>query len=630
VITLRSARLVRGSRILLDNSSVILPPRARVGVVGANGAGKSSLFAALAGELELDRGELEIPAGWVIARVEQETPASSVAAIEYVLDGDPVLRAAQAEIDAADASGDGERVALAHERLDHAGGYTARARAAELITGLGFAAGEIDRPVSEFSGGWRMRLNLARALIRRSDLLLLDEPTNHLDLEAIVWLEQWLAAYEGTLLVISHDREFLDAAVGAVLAFENARLVFHSGNFSSYEAASAARLAREQSLATRQQKEVTRLRTFIERFRAKATKARQAQSRAKALERMELIAPAHVNDAIRFEFRDPGTVPDPALVIEDASAGYGDAPVLEQLNLTIAAGARIGLIGPNGAGKSTLIKLLAGVLAPSQGERRPARNLSIGYFAQHQQEQLRPDEGALQHLARIAPQAREQELRDYLGQFNFGGERVAQPVVSLSGGEQARLLLALIIWQRPNLVLLDEPTNHLDMETREALTLALQEYEGAVVLVSHDRHLLRTTADELLVISQGRASRYDGDLDDYRASVIAARKPSVTAEAPSRRDERRLAAQARQRESASRKPLQTRIARAEIELARLGAERMRLENLMASSELYAADRKGQLAAAIQDAAQVKTAIEELEREWLECHAALDALAAEKL
>ncbi len=680
MITFRSLRLVRGTKVLLDGASLMLPPRARAGIIGPNGSGKSSLFAALRGELLPDRGDIEMPAGWVMAHVAQETPAVDRTAIDYVMDGDPALRAAEAAIAQSEATGSGEEIALAHEAFGQIDGYTAPARAGALLAGLGFASAEHIRSVREFSGGWRMRLNLAQALMCRSDLLLLDEPTNHLDIDAIVWLEQWLSNYPGTLLVISHDREFLDGVASSVLAFENATLMLHTGDFSSYERARAERMAREQSLAMRQQREVDHLKSFIERFRAKATKARQAQSRMKALARMELIVPAHVADAVRFEVRDAGAGPDPALTLEGISAGYGSTPILRGVDLTITAGARIGLIGANGAGKTTLIKLLAGLLEPIAGERREGRNLAIGYFAQHQLEQLRPDDGPLTHLLRLSPKAREQDLRDHLGQFGFSGEAAFQPVGTMSGGEQSRLVLCMLIWQRPNMLLLDEPTNHLDMDTRETLTMALQGFEGAVVLVSHDRHLLRTTADELLVVADGAVHRFDGDLDDYRVSVVKGRSAAAAPAGPGARQDKprtdenasaqqrgkgsrpiaapspssssspsslsrsgaasasalasvatpasaRTSAAPRQAKQGNRarKPIVDRIARIESRLSTLNHERSVVDALLASGQLYSAEYRDKLNDTLADAARTVQAIEQLESEWLECQQALEEL-----
>jgi len=626
MITLRKLALRRGAKLLLEGTDLGISPGEHVGVVGPNGCGKSSLFALFTGDLHPDGGDLEIPPSWVVAHVAQESPASDQPAIEYVIDGDAELRAVEAELAAAEAANDGERLAHLHDRYGLIDGYAARARAAALLAGLGFGSDEVAQPVRAFSGGWRMRLNLARALMCRSDLLLLDEPTNHLDLDAIVWLEGWLTGYRGTLLLVSHDREFLDATIDAILSFEQRRLRLNAGNYSAYESQRAERLAREQALHARQQREIERLESFITRFRAKATKARQAQSRIKALERMERIAPAHVDSPFSFHFRDfPGS-PDPVLVLDDAAAGYGGPLVLESIKLTIPAGARIGLLGRNGAGKSTLIKLLAGRLAPQGGQRREGRNLRVGYFAQHQLEELRADESPLQHLARIDAETREQDLRAYLGSFDFSGDMALAPVGRFSGGERARLALALVIWQRPNLLLLDEPTNHLDLEMREALTLALQEYEGAMVLVSHDRHLLRTATDSLMLVADHRVQAFDGDLDDYRDWLAERAAPAKSrASSADRRNEKRAEAEARRELAERRKPIMTRIGRLEREMTELSTEKSSLERQLASEAFYNGADPDEVATALREQARVSARLETIETEWLALQTELEAL-----
>ncbi len=630
MINLKTATLRRGAKVLLDQADLTVHAGMRIGVVGANGCGKSSLFAVLRGELHADRGDAEVPRGWTIATVAQDTPATDRLAIDYVLDGDVELRRIEADLAAAEhaATLDGERLALLHERYAAIGGYSAKARAATLLAGLGFSDPEHTQPVRSFSGGWRMRLNLAQALMCRSDLLLLDEPTNHLDLDAIVWLERWLGDYAGTLLVISHDREFLDAVSQSILHFDDRKLRLYTGNYSAFESARAERLAQQKALYTRQQREIERLQSFVDRFRAKATKARQAQSRVKALERMERIAPAHIDSPFDFHFRDFPGGPDPAIVIEDAAAGYDDKRVLSDVRLTIPAGARIGLIGVNGAGKSTLVKLLAGELAPQSGVRRAGKDLAIGYFAQHQLEQLRADQSPLQQLMRIDPTTREQELRSFLGQFDFSGDMAMQPAGTMSGGEQARLALALIIWQRPNMLLLDEPTNHLDIDVREALTSALQEFEGAVVLVSHDRHLLRTTVDQLMIVADGKVSAFDGDLDAYRTQVMSARAVNAAGEvngSGARRESRRAEAQARNQRYRQRQPLLDRVKKLEREMERLGNEKKALETRLASPEFYSQSDQDAVASALRDQGKLSTALEALEEQWLEAQAQIEAL-----
>lgn len=625
MITLRNLTLARGGKLLLEGIDLTLHAGQKIGVVGPNGCGKSSLFALLLGNLHQEAGDLELPGRLIVAHVAQDIPASEQAAIEYVIDGDAPLRAVEQELIQAQERDDGERLAVLYEAFEHAGGYAARSRAASLMHGLGFAAGELEQAVDAFSGGWRMRLKLARALMCRSDLLLLDEPTNHLDLDAVIWLEQWLRDYPGTLLAISHDRDFLDGTVGHILAIEQCRLKLYTGNYSAFEEQRAMQLAQQQAAYQKQQREVAHLHSYVERFRAKATKARQAQSRLKALARMELISPAHVDTPFDFRMREPLAGPDPLLTLEDAAAGYDERAVLAGIKLSIAAGARIGLLGRNGAGKSTLIKLLAGELAPLEGTRHEGKGLAIGYFAQHQIDVLRPDESPLRHLARRDPRAREQDLRDFLGGFDFRGDMALDPVAPFSGGEKARLALALLVWQRPNLLLLDEPTNHLDLEMRHALTLALQEYEGAIVLVSHDRHLLRTTADSLWLVANGGVQPFDGDLDDYR-DWLRQREAGVGAAEPvgtTRKQQKRDEAEARNQRYAQKRPLAQRLAKLERRMAELERERLPLGQWLADPESYADKEK--LQPALLREAALRLEIERAEEEWLALQAELELL-----
>src|SRR5580698_6011436 len=531
--------LRRGPRVLFADASSGLFLCEKVGITGENGSGKSSLLALVRGELHPDSGSFEAPAGLALAHVSQELAATDQAAIEFVLDGDGELRALEREIAAAEQADNGVRIGELHGRYAAVGGYDARSRAGRLLHGLGFSSADERRPVRAFSGGWRVRLNVAQALMCRSDLLLLDEPTNHLDLDAIVWLEGWLIAYPGTLLLISHDREFLDRVVNRVVNIEHAEAHAYRGNYSSFEEQRATELSQQAALYARQQREIKHMESFVERFRAKASKARQAQSRLKALERMQRIAPAHVDSPFEFSFASPDKLPRPLLALEQQSAGYGERVVLEHLKLTLAPGDRIALLGRNGAGKSTVMKLLAGSLTAMSGTRTEARDLRIGYFAQHQLEQLKVTESPVEHLSdcseALGKRAPEAELRDFLAGFGFRGDRVFEPVAPFSGGEKARLVLSLLAYQRPNLLLLDEPTNHLDLEMRQALAVALQEYEGAVVLVSHDRHLLRVVADELLLVHRGSVSAFDGDLEDYArwlASNTSAAGSGAAAAAP--------------------------------------------------------------------------------------------------
>jgi ATP-binding cassette subfamily F protein 3 len=630
MIVLRALQLRRGVKVLFEDASLTFNRGQKIGVTGANGSGKSSLFALLLGELHQDAGDLEIQPGLVVAHVAQETPSTDQLALEYVLDGDAELRQLERALVAAEQAHNGTRIAELHEDLHRIGGYAARARAAQLMHGLGFDDAEIVRPVAEFSGGWRVRLNLARALMCRSDLLLLDEPTNHLDLDAIVWLEQWLSGYPGTLLMISHDREFLDTVANAICHIEGQRVRLYAGNYSAFETQRAMQLAQQQATFVKQQREIAHLQSFVDRFKAQATKARQAQSRIKALARMEKIAAAHVDTPFEFAFRKPAVQSDPMLDLDGVDAGYADKAVLRGIRMTLRPGTRLGLLGRNGAGKSTMMKLLAGALAPLAGQRVEGKGLQIGYFAQHQLEQLRPEESALWHLTRLSPKTREQDLRDFIGGFNFHGDQATDPVGPMSGGEKSRLALALIVWQRPNLLLLDEPTNHLDLEMRHALTLGLQDYEGALVLVSHDRSLLRATADELWLVDEGRVMPFDGDLEDYarrlrikeQDEVVGAAQPAV-----SRKEQKRLEAEERNRRFAQRKPLEGRIRSAEKEIEALGAEKLRLEKMIAAPDMYGDARKDDLKRCLLEQAQVLKKLQGAEERWLALSAELEALAA---
>ena len=512
--------LKRGLTTLLENANATINPGQKVGLVGKNGCGKSSLFALLKNEMSAEGGEVSFPSNWALAWVNQETPALDCRAIDYVIQGDREYTRLQQALQQANAENDGNAIATLHSQLETMDAWTIEARAGELLHGLGFTQAELEQPVKAFSGGWRMRLNLAQALICRSDLLLLDEPTNHLDLDAVIWLERWLKQYQGTLILISHDRDFLDPIVGKILHIEQQKLNEYTGDYSSFELQRATKLAQQNAMYRQQQLKIDHLQRYIDRFKAKATKAKQAQSRIKALERMEKIAPAYVDNPFHFEFREPLSLPSPLLMMENASAGYGlgesAVEILSKIKLNLVPGSRIGLLGKNGAGKSTLIKLLAGEIPPTGGTIQLAKGVQLGYFAQHQLDTLRADESALWHLQKIAPQQTEQQLRDYLGGFAFHGDKVNQPVASFSGGEKARLVLALIVWQRPNLLLLDEPTNHLDLDMRQALTEALVDYQGSLVLVSHDRHLLRNTVDEFYLVHDKQVEEFKGDLADYQ------------------------------------------------------------------------------------------------------------------
>ncbi|MDP2241368.1 MAG: ATP-binding cassette domain-containing protein [Burkholderiales bacterium] len=636
MIQFKNLILARGARRLIEDASMQIHPGWRVGLVGANGSGKSSLFALLRGELHADGGDCEIPAVWRIATVAQETPALEMPAIDYVLDGDTELRAIERELAAAETSSeadhDGHRVGELHARLHEIEGYSARARAAALLSGLGFADAEFENPVSSFSGGWRMRLNLAQALISRSDLLLLDEPTNHLDLDAVVWLEKWLTTYRGTLLLVSHDRDFLDACVTHIAHIYTQRLTLYTGNYTAFEEARAAQLAGQQSMYEKQQRTIAHLESYIRRFRAQATKARQAQSRLKALDRMEHIAAAHVDAPFDFEFPAPARAPDPLLTLDEVAAGYAGKTVLEHVKLTLRPGARLGLLGPNGAGKSTLIKLLSGELAPLTGQRHEGKGLAIGYFAQHQLEQLRPDESPLWHMIHQEPRTKEQLLRDYLGGFDFRGKMADTPTAPFSGGEKSRLALALLVRRRPNLMLLDEPTNHLDLDMRHALTKALAEYEGSMVLVSHDRSLLRTVCDAFLLVVDGRATEFDGDLDDYLEWLEARRRTQNTVVADddrvarkvSRREERDSAG-TRQGKTGRRRPLAKEAEQLERKIAEWQKEKFRIDQQLADPAFYTSPDAALLKRTTLRQQEVTRQIEDAEQRWLEVHAELEVI-----
>ena len=537
MITLKSVTLRRSAKVLLDNASITLNPGEKVGLVGRNGAGKSSLFALLNGTLHEDAGDFYFPTQWRMAQVAQEMPETSQSATDFVIEGDSALMAAEAEVKASEAADDGERMAHAYMALHDAGAHDAQARAQALILGLGFKTTELNNPVNSFSGGWRMRLQLARALMCPSDLLLLDEPTNHLDLDALVWLEAWLKRYEGTMIVISHDREFLDAVTNITLHIDAGKLARYGGNYSTFEDMRAMQMELQQNSYVKQQDKIAHLQKFILRFKAKASKAKQAQSRVKALDRMERLAPVLASADFTFEFKEPANLPNPMLAMEDACFGYPpleDAPagtpptvIVRNVSKSVMAGQRIGILGANGQGKSTLVKTVARALAPTSGIVTEGKGLNIGYFAQQELDVLRPLDNPLEHMVRMAKEGlpagqsgREQDLRTFLGTFNFSGDMVKQPVGTMSGGEKARLVLCMIVWQRPNLLLLDEPTNHLDLATREALAMALNEFEGTVMLVSHDRSLLRSVCDEFWLVTRGGVEPFDGDLDDYQRFLL--------------------------------------------------------------------------------------------------------------
>ncbi|MEL4393441.1 ABC transporter ATP-binding protein [Shewanella algae] len=632
MITISDAQLIRGTKTLLDEASLTIYPGHKVGLVGANGTGKSSLLALILGQLHLDKGEISVPSQWRIATVAQETPALEVSALEYVLDGDREFRELETQLAKAEAEDNGHRIAELHGKLDAVGGYSIRARAGTLLAGLGFTEAQQSHPVKSFSGGWRMRLNLAQALLCRSELLLLDEPTNHLDLDTMYWLEGWIKSYQGTLVLISHDRDFIDAIVDEIVHVEHQKLNFYKGNYSAFEHTRAERMAQQQVAYERQQRERAHMQSFVDRFRYKASKAKQAQSRLKALERMTELMPSKADSPFYMEFREPDALPNPLVKMEDVSVGYGDKAILNKVHLNLVPGARIGLLGRNGAGKSTLIKLLSEQLSPMRGLYEPNPGLNIGYFAQHQIEFLQLDDTPLQHLQRLAPNAREQELRDFLGGFGFQGDMALAQVRPFSGGEKARLVLALLVWQRPNLLLLDEPTNHLDLEMRHALTLALQGFEGAMVIVSHDRHLLRLTCNDYYLVDGGEVRMFDGDLDDYHQWLLDAAKAATASvsqvdEASPAQDkklQKRLEAELRQKLS----PLKKRQAKLEAEQSQATDRLAELENLLADTSLYEAEQKPRLTEILAERTRLSQALEESEMNWLELQEEIDTIEAE--
>jgi ATP-binding cassette subfamily F protein 3 len=621
MLNFKNISLRRGVRVLFSDTSFTIHKGQKAGLTGANGTGKSSLFAVLLNQLHIDEGDFSMPPNLEIAHVAQEMPAVSCSAIDYVMDGDKELRQLQQQLEDAEQNNEGLKLAELHSNLEHIDGYTAQARASRLMNGLGFLSGQEQDPVKSFSGGWRMRLNLAQALMCRSDVLLLDEPTNHLDLDAVIWLQDWLCRYPGTLLLISHDRDFLDSITDHIIHIEQNKAEIYTGNYSAFEKRRAEKLSHQHSAFIKQQKEIEHIQSFITRFKAKATKAKQAQSRVKALERMEVISSAHIDSPFNFSFPAPDKMPNPLLQIEKADIGYGDKIVINQLSLSITPGDRIGLLGPNGAGKSSLIKVLASDMQPLTGKVQLADSLNVGYFAQHQLEQLRLDESPLWHLQQLDKQATEKDLRNFLGGFDFRGDKVKEVVKPFSGGEKARLVLALLVYQNPNLLLLDEPTNHLDLEMRHALSMALQEYKGAIVLVSHDRHLLRSVTDQFIIVADGAAKPFDGDLDDYRHWLSEQKKSlsevvnnSQTIDSGiSRKEQRKKEAERRKQ----LKPLINRLKKAEQAVEKYHAEQKNLELQLANPDIYQDSHKANLKEMLTKKVNIDKALEKAEIEWME-------------
>ena len=620
MIEIKNLTLQRGLKVLLDQAALSLAPGRRVGLIGKNGSGKSSLFALLKGEITADKGDVSIPKHWKTAAVAQETPALDISALDYVLQGDGELQLFQTALHEAEAKNDGMKQAEYHAKLEEIDAYSAPARAAKLLSGLGFSQEEHSRPVKSFSGGWRMRLNLAQALMCRADLLLLDEPTNHLDLETVLWLENHLSGLPCTQIIISHDRDFLNATTTQTVELSDQKLTLYGGNYDFYQAERARRLAQQQAAYLKQQAQIKHLQSFIDRFKAKATKAVQAQSRMKALDKLERIAPAHFDSGFSFEFDSPAHLPNPLLQLDKADLGYGGEPVLHGIDLSLESGARYGLLGVNGSGKSTFIKTLAGELNVLSGRIVRSDKLNIGYFAQHQLDTLRPDQSPLWHIQKLSPDVREQEIRNFLGSFNFVGDAALQKTEPFSGGEKARLALAMIVWQKPNLLLLDEPTNHLDLDMRHALTLALQSFQGALIVVSHDRSLLEATTDSFLLIEQGCLKTFDGDLEDYRryrlAQENAAAAPAASSQSQNRKDAKRVEAQIRQEKARLGKPLQQKISQAEKEIAALSEIQTACEAFLAQEDAYSDANKTKLQQTLAQLAETKVKLEKQEENWL--------------
>ncbi len=619
--------LRRGTKVLLDNTEFVVHPGERVGIVGKNGAGKSSLFALLLGEIDQDAGELDIPQAWRLSHVKQDTLVGAQSAREFVIDGDTHLRHLQAQR-AATSDEDGQRIAELETELTEAGHWTANSRAEQLLAGLGFTPTQWEQSIESFSGGWQVRLALARALMKPSDLLLLDEPTNHLDLDAMLWLEKWLQHYPGTVILISHDTEFLNAVARTILNFEAQKLIRYKGDYDSFLTQKAERIRQQQVAIDRQARETQRLQSFIDRFKAKATKAKQAQSRVKALARMQVLAPIKAEHSIDIKIPDPLNMPDPLMVMDKLSVGYGDKAILKNITLMLRGGGRIGVLGVNGAGKSTLIKTIAQELQPLAGEFRPSKGLSIGYFAQHQLDMLDMQATPLMHLQRIAdPNIREQELRNYLGMFGFSGDVVNSPITPFSGGEKARLALSLVVWQKPNLLLLDEPSNHLDVETREALATALAEFEGSVLMVSHDRHLLRTTVDNFWIVADGTVTEFDGDLEDYQQWLANRQQQQKREERDersqqqsdnsiNRKEQKRFEAEERQRKAALRKPLEKRLAIVEAQVEKNQTRIAEIDGFIADESFYSDERRDERVKLLEEHGTLTRETQSLEEEWM--------------
>lgn len=622
MIEIKNLSLQRGNKQLLNNANLNIYPGQRIGLIGKNGTGKSSLFALIEGKISHDSGDIRLPKHWQLATVKQETPALDIPALDYVLQGDSELQQLQQLLQQAEDDDDGFKQAEYHARLDEIGAYSAPARAAKLLNGLGFSQQEQQQPVKSFSGGWRMRLNLAQALMCRTDLLLLDEPTNHLDLETVLWLEQHLAGLDTTQIIISHDRDFLNATTTQTVELTQQQLILYGGNYDFYQQERAQRLTQQQAAYLKQQAHIQHLQSFIDRFKAKATKAVQAQSRIKALARLERIAPAHLDSEFSFQFAQPDHLPNPLLKLEHINLGYGDKTVLHDIDLSVESGARYGLLGVNGSGKSTLIKAISGSLKPLSGQIIRAEKLKIGYFAQHQLETLRADQSPVWHIQQLSPAVREQEIRNFLGSFAFIGDMALQPIAPFSGGEKARLALAMIVWQKPNLLLLDEPTNHLDLDMRHALTVALQTFKGALIVVSHDRSLLESTTDALIYLSDGELKHFDGDLSNYRQWRLTqdqhnGEQPQDSRDNHNRKEQKRIEAQQRQQRARLIKPLLKNIEKAERDMGNWQQQRKQHEAFLASEEAYLDENQTKLQQTLTQLAELKVKLTQTEEKWLE-------------
>ncbi|MFD2165410.1 ATP-binding cassette domain-containing protein [Thalassotalea euphylliae] len=627
LITAQELSVYRGAKPLIKQATFTIHAKHKVGLVGANGCGKSSLFSVFLGGLSPDSGELKMPNGWKIATVKQETPALDCSALDYVMDGDTEYRDIETQLEQARANDNGTLEATLLNHMDAINGYSLPARAGELLHGLGFLQEQLTEPVKSFSGGWRMRLNLAQALISRADLMLLDEPTNHLDLDAVIWLQRWLKRYDGTLVLISHDRDFLDDVIGQILHIERQQAKLYSGNYSSFERQRAEHLAQQDAAFQKQQREVAHLTKFVDRFRAKASKAKQAQSRLKRLQKLPDLAPAHVDSQFTFSFEKPEHLPYPLLSLTATDCGYGDINILSGVNLTLVPGTRLGLLGRNGAGKSTLIKSLAGELALQKGERFCAQELNIGYFSQHQLEQLHAGTSAVEHILRYKPSMTDLEARNYLGRFGFSGDQALSQVDNMSGGEKARLVLALIVLEKPQLLLLDEPTNHLDLEMRQALVMALQDFEGAIILIAHDRYLLESCVDEFLLVGQGKVTDFSGDIDDYQQWLNDDKKQTAAEKAPVKAVTIDKKAQRQQQAELRKKaaPYKKQVDKLNTQMAKWQEALDAIEAELAEGSIYQSGDNVKLENMLKQQAKLSDQIAEAEMEWLTLEEQIDEI-----